>query len=509
MDVQRDAIARYASQYNLNIVKWFEEKETAAKLGRPLFADMMKNLKNKKADGVIIHKIDRGARNLKDWADIGNLIDQGIEVHFAHESLDLQARGGRLSADIQAVIAADYVRNLRQETIKGLYGRLKQGIWPFKAPVGYINTGKGKLKTICPQQGPIIKKTFELYATKKYTLRELLPMVQALGLKGGQGSEIHFQGLATILKNPFYTGILKAPGGVYEGRHEALISPALFQKVQGIMKGKVNQKVKNTQYVFRKMIRCSLCNYSLIPEIQKGHVYYRCHTKTCPTKSVRQKALDNKFWHILKDIQFLPEELAVLEDLLTEAEKNTAREIQRLTSSIRLQKTSILNRLERLTDCYLEEGLDKVTYESRKNSLLIELKQKENAERNQGSGNLPEKAKDFLELSKRLTGLYESENLEEKKEMVEIVTSNLEVSGKKLMFSMRSPFLEIAERRNLYECWDTHDMSRKNRVEFDLAEESLPAAIKPLSREELKDLLDIIMENVSDLPKIKNKGYEL
>ena len=50
---------------------------------------MLKLLKLGKAAGVIIHKIDRSARNLRDWADLGELIDQGIQVHFANESLDL------------------------------------------------------------------------------------------------------------------------------------------------------------------------------------------------------------------------------------------------------------------------------------------------------------------------------------------------------------------------------------------------------------------------------------
>ena len=49
--------------------------------------------------GVIIHKIDRSAGNLRDRADLGELIDAGIEVHFANESPDLNSRGGRLSAD--------------------------------------------------------------------------------------------------------------------------------------------------------------------------------------------------------------------------------------------------------------------------------------------------------------------------------------------------------------------------------------------------------------------------
>ena len=116
---QKSAIERYALRSNLEIVTWFEERETAAKSGRPVFSQMLKGLEAGKAQGVIIHKIDRSARNLRDWTDLGELIDRGIEVHFANESLDLHSRGGRLSADIQAVVAADYIRNLREETRKG------------------------------------------------------------------------------------------------------------------------------------------------------------------------------------------------------------------------------------------------------------------------------------------------------------------------------------------------------------------------------------------------------
>lgn len=112
---QKDAIARYAERNGLKIVLWFEEMETAAKAGRPVFGRTVRLLRRRKAAGVIIHKIDRSARNLRDWADLGELIDHGIDVHFANESLDLRSRGGRLSADIQAVLAADFVRDLRDK----------------------------------------------------------------------------------------------------------------------------------------------------------------------------------------------------------------------------------------------------------------------------------------------------------------------------------------------------------------------------------------------------------
>src|SRR5687768_14878504 len=80
---QQAAIDRYAQRFNLQIAKQYEERETAAKQGRPVFLEMLKALRQGKAAGIVIHKIDRSARNLKDWADLGSLIDSGIEVHFA------------------------------------------------------------------------------------------------------------------------------------------------------------------------------------------------------------------------------------------------------------------------------------------------------------------------------------------------------------------------------------------------------------------------------------------
>src|SRR6476661_141799 len=180
---QRESINRYASRSGLAISRWFEEKVTAAKRGRPVFSEMLRLLQQGKAAGVIIHKIDRSARNLRDWADLGELIDRGIDVRFANESLDLQTRGGRLSADIQAVVAADYIRNLREETKKGIYGRLRQGLYPFPARVGYLDSGKGEPKRLDPAQSPLVKQAFELYASGNVGLNALVEKMYDSGLR--------------------------------------------------------------------------------------------------------------------------------------------------------------------------------------------------------------------------------------------------------------------------------------------------------------------------------------
>jgi site-specific DNA recombinase len=448
---QKEAIERYANQYSLTISQWFEEKETAAKQGRPLFSVMMKLLQARKVHGVIIHKIDRSARNLKDWADIASLIDQGVEVHFAHESLDLQGRGGRLSADIQAVIAADYIRNLRQEAIKGIYGRLKQGVYPFQAPTGYLNTGRGKYKIIDPVQGPLVRKGFELYATRKHTLHSLTEHMRRLGLKNLRGGKIAVNVFSKILNNPFYAGIIKVKGQTFNGGHEPLISPILFKRVQMILRGNTNQRVNKHEFIFSKLLKCKGCGFSLIGEIQKGRTYYRCHTKNCITKGVREIAVENILLNTFSKAQLYPQEVIKLKGLLGYSEQESQIKQQEMYTAVRLQKKQLDQKLDRLLDFYLEEGLDKETYERRKEKLLFESKTKEAAENELRTedGKIYIRVRNFLELSMNLIKSYKNGILEERKDLVHIVTSNLTVEGKKLTISMRSPFLEVAERFDL------------------------------------------------------------
>src|SRR5580704_10524989 len=77
---QRSAIEAFAQRNNLKITEWFEECVTAAKQGRQMFVTMLAKLSRGEADGIIIHKIDRGARNLRDWASLGEIMDRGVPV---------------------------------------------------------------------------------------------------------------------------------------------------------------------------------------------------------------------------------------------------------------------------------------------------------------------------------------------------------------------------------------------------------------------------------------------
>ncbi|MBK8483865.1 MAG: recombinase family protein [Saprospiraceae bacterium] len=447
---QKEAIIRYAEKHQLNIVRWFEEQETAAKQGRPLFTQMMKLIKSGKSNGVIIHKIDRSARNLKDWALLGDLMDQGFEIHFAHESLDMDTRGGRLAADIQAVIASDYIRNLRDEAIKGLYGRLKQGIYPFNAPIGYLDTGRGQLKNVDKIQGPLVRKTFELYATGNYSLEQLTKVMKELGLRNTRGNFLYLTGISKILNNPYYTGVMKIKGKTFQGKHDPLISSKLYAEVQSMLRGKTNTRNIKHQLLFRKLVKCVDCGYSLIGEKQKGHVYYRCQTKNCPTKTIREERIEKFLIKSLEQLQFHTVENKVLNELLEQSQSNWSATQKGIEDSLKLQEYKMAQKLGRLTDAYLENVIDKVQFEEKKEELLIEQQELKNKRTQLSSQKdaIFKKTKYFLELVNSVKKSYINSIADEKRIIINSITSNLSIQGRKLIMTMQSPFIDIANRWN-------------------------------------------------------------
>jgi len=196
---QRDAITIFAARQGFQIISWFEERETAAKMGRREFSRMVAALKKGKASGVIFHKIDRSARNMKDWSAVQDLADQGIDVRFTQESINLGSNEGKLTGDFLAVISAHYIRNLRDEVRKGIRGRLKQGLYPFRAYIGYLDQGGGKAKIPDPQRAPFIRMAYELYATANFSIHALSDELYERGLRSNNGKKVAVNRLAEIL----------------------------------------------------------------------------------------------------------------------------------------------------------------------------------------------------------------------------------------------------------------------------------------------------------------------
>jgi len=369
---QRDAITRYAAKHGLSIVEWFEERETAAKRGRTIFRRMLTALKQGRAEGLIMHKVDRGARNLADWAELASLMDAGIAVHFAHEAIDLASRGGRLSADIQAVVAADFIRNLRDEVKKGQQGRLKQGHYPWGAPPGYQNNGKGAIKTIDPVQGPLVRETFELYTGGAFGLHALREHMNAKGLRNIHGRPFHVSGLAKLLQCPFYYGLIVVKGQSYLGAHMPIISKALFDAARARAAGRLvsaTRKWGRAEYRFRQLLQCGRCGQNLRAETQRGHVYYRCHTRECGGTCVREEAVTDAVVLPLSYLPMSPVLGTILRAELIGQERDHVEREEQSRRHLSLQLSQITARLNRITDLFIDGSIDQASYESRKTAL--------------------------------------------------------------------------------------------------------------------------------------------
>lgn len=448
LEEQRYAIEAYAQRNRFEIVRWFVERQTAAKRGRPVFTDMLRQLGRGQVAGVVIHKIDRGARNLRDWADLAELIDRGIEVLFANESLDLHSRGGRLSADIQAVVAADFIRNLREETRKGFYGRLKQGLYPMRAPVGYLDMGKGMPKAIDPVRGPLVRTAFEMYRTQQYSLDSLVEMMKERGLRNLNGGVVTRNGLSTILNNPFYIGLIRIrrTGETFPGCHKPLISKLLFDRVQLVLRSKsAVSNVKHT-FAFRRLIRCSKCGYSLIGERQKGRVYYRCHTKGCPT-AIREDALNAAVDCLLQGIRLSEERVDLYRERIKEIERNSRVKDHVNVQVIELQTKQLDDRLRRLTDAVIDGVIDRDTYEERKLTALLEQKDRKEMLRQLKAGEYPVLTilLEKLELANVAWLSYQVGTPEERRQLLKSVTSNRQANGKNIRIEPSEPFRTFAE----------------------------------------------------------------
>jgi hypothetical protein len=126
-----------------------------------------------------------------------------------------------------------------------------------------LNQGKARAKTIDPIKGPLVRAAFELYASRRYSYETLAPELHRRGLRRPNGKPLSRCGITTLLRNPFYVGIirLKSTGETFQGVHEPLIDAKLFRAVQDIIDGKMNTKARRFDFAYRRLLTCGACGY--------------------------------------------------------------------------------------------------------------------------------------------------------------------------------------------------------------------------------------------------------
>ena len=170
----------------------------------------------------------------------------GVALVSCTENID-DTPSGMLLHGIMSSIAEFYSRNLANEVIKGSVQKAKAGGTRGRAPTGYLNVRKivnGQRSAPSrsnPVRGPLMDWAFEAYATGQWTLRTCCdePPTRAHHARTQDARKpLALSHLHTLLRHPYYMGIVRYRGEQYPGRHEPLVSAKTWQRVQELLAAK-------------------------------------------------------------------------------------------------------------------------------------------------------------------------------------------------------------------------------------------------------------------------------
>ncbi len=449
---QLSELRELARKEQLEVVDVFIEKQTAKVPGRPVFAEMLERIEAGEASGILAWHPDRLARNSVDGGKVIYLVDTGkiTDLKFPTFWFDATPQG-KFMLSIAFGQSKYYVDNLSENIKRSYRQRLKDGIWPHKAPLGYLNDKKLKSLVIDPAIAPLIKKAFEAYATGNYALSDLRRIMGDLGLVSHTGKELSISNYQYLLKNTLYHGLIYSGGEFYESKHEPIISKKLFDTCQEVMtrKSKPQHEGGLKPYAYRGLFKCGGCGSSITTETQKGHNYLRCTKRKgpCAQKYIREETMTAMIQDELRKVSLSD---AVADWLIARVEKEKIEDDN--SSKGQAQKVNeeivaVDSKLDKLMTAYLENALTLEEYQTAKNKLVSEkqtLKDKLTAF-NRNSTNQFEPVMNFLNDCKQAGILAQSDDPVKIRTFFQKVGSNPLVRDRALVFSPRAPFAFVQE----------------------------------------------------------------
>ena len=164
IDAQLTELREYALREGISISAEIIEKQSAKVPGRPLFNKMMKEIETF-GGNILAWNPDRLARNSVDggqivyFLDIGKITSLKFPSHWFENTPQ-----GKFSLSMAFVQSKYYVDSLSENTKRGLRQKVRMGIFPSQAPVGYLSIREQK-------QSLLRKRKVKLFA---WLLKDML-----------------------------------------------------------------------------------------------------------------------------------------------------------------------------------------------------------------------------------------------------------------------------------------------------------------------------------------------
>ena len=399
LPAQREANKRKAQSMGALVVKEFADRgESARSANRPELQKMLAYLKEDGGiDYVIVHKLDRLARNRADDVEINRAFEEaGVRLVSTSENID-QTPGGMLLHGIMSSIAEFYSRNLANEVIKGMGEKARNGGTLGKAPLGYVNVrardeNGREVRTIAldEERAPLIRLAFTEYATGNWTVRQLAEHLNTLGLSipptpRRPAKPITATRLHEILRHPYYKGIVTFQGVEYPGKHEPLVDSQTWQTVQTILASRrygERQRIHN--HFLKSTVVCGQCGARLSVQNaknSKGTIYpyfvcaRRCRLHDCAFTAVLIDVVEERMSDLYRTIQLSTADRTQIEhylhDELSQIEGDKAKAVRSLTT----RRTNIEDRRRRLLHAHYEGAVPLDLLKEEQAELSTELNQ--------------------------------------------------------------------------------------------------------------------------------------
>lgn len=378
---QREACLRHIRDLGWDLVDEYSDRgESARSADRPQLQAMLRRItEDRDVDAVVVHKIDRLARNIEDHVAIRAVLRRcGVTLVSVTEKLE-ETASGRLVEGIHALMAEFYSANLASEVRKGQSQKAKMGGFPHYAPLGYTNVRETIFgRTVAhivpdPERGPLIRSAFELYATGTYTLERLRGEMTHRGLtnrgtRNRTAAPLSVSGLASVLGNKFHMGIVEWSGIEYQGSHEPLVSAQLFTRVQDLLESRAARGVRERRHhhYLKGLLVCGVCGRRLSIQVSKGqYVYFFCLGQKsrrapsgCREAYVAADVIERQVEELYKRIQLPPHVneclIADLESEVIARQSRNAAEREFLAQRLSRAETE----RRRLLDAYYRGAVD-------------------------------------------------------------------------------------------------------------------------------------------------------
>lgn len=311
IDSQTKEMLTVAQRDHLNVVDIYRESHSAKACGqRPIFNQLLSDIREGKFDGILVWHPDRLSRNAGDLGAIVDLLDQkkliGIRTHSQKFTNNPNEKFLLMILGSQAKLEND---NKSINVKRGLKMKCELGLWPSVAPTGYLNSKNKDQKAhifVDPVRAPVIKQMFEKVAYEGWSGRKLFPWLKSIKFVSRSGKPLTLSNIYTILNNHLYYGTFEYPKNSrnwYEGKYVPIINKDLFEKTQSRLRTQQKVRGNRKEYAFTRLMFCGLCGSGISAEdkyknLKDGtvakYIYYGCtrfNDKNCKGGYLEERQL--------------------------------------------------------------------------------------------------------------------------------------------------------------------------------------------------------------------------